>query len=111
MKNQKDVKVYIASPYTKGDMAQNVNFQMKIADELINKGFIPFVPLYTHFQHMFYPQSYETWLHIDFKWIESCRVLLRLGGESPGADREVEYAKEKNIPVFYSLEKLYEFFK
>jgi hypothetical protein len=34
--------------------------------------------------------------------------LLRLPGESSGADAEVEYAKAHNIPVFYNKADLIE---
>jgi hypothetical protein len=46
------IKVYIASPYTLGDVAVNVKRQLDCADELMNAGFAPFAPLYSHFQHM-----------------------------------------------------------
>lgn len=39
------VKVYVASPYTLGDVAVNVKAQMDAADKLISLGFAPFVPL------------------------------------------------------------------
>lgn len=99
-------KVYIASPYTLGDVAINVKFQMDIADELMNLGFAPFVPLYSHFQHMAHPRIYTDWIKFDKIWVLSCDYLLRLGGESKGADGEVQLALENNIPVFYSIDHL-----
>lgn len=97
------IKVYIASPYTIGDVAVNVRKQMEIADQLMNLGFAPFVPLYSHFQHMMYPRPYEDWIKFDKEWVICCDVLLRLNGESKGADGEVELAKSNNIPIFYSI--------
>jgi len=99
-------KVYIASPYTLGDVAVNVKFQMDTFDELVDLGFAPFVPLYSHFQHMMHPRPYEDWVRLDFEWINVCDCLLRLGGESKGADTEVEYAKKLGIPVYYSIKEL-----
>jgi len=99
-------KVYIASPYTLGDVAVNVKFQMDTFDELVNLGFAPFVPLYSHFQHMMHPRPYEDWVRLDFEWINVCDCLLRLGGESKGADAEVEYVKKLGIPVYYSIKDL-----
>ena len=99
-------KVYIASPYTKGDTAINVKFQMDIADMLMNLGFAPFVPLYSHFQHMAHPRNYQDWIDIDLEWVTVCDCVLRLGGESSGADGEVEYAEENHIPVFWSVSSL-----
>jgi hypothetical protein len=104
------IKVYIASPYTIGDVAANVRFQIDIADKLMSKGYAPFVPLYSHFQHMIHPHPYTLWLIIDLEWVKVCDALLRLGGESAGADAEVDYAEEQNIPVFYSIDELEEYF-
>lgn len=104
------VKIYIASPYTLGDVAVNVKRQMDVANILIEEGFAPFVPLYSHFQHMAHPRPYEDWIKLDLEWVESCDCLLRLDGESTGADGEVLYAKELGIKVFYSLTELIQYY-
>lgn len=93
-------KIYIASPYTKGDVAVNVKRQIDCADELMNLGYAPFAPLYSHFQHMAHPRAYEDWVRIDLVWVTVCDALLRLDGESVGADGEVRYARDHNIPVY-----------
>jgi hypothetical protein len=100
------LRVYIASPYTLGDIAINVKTQIDVADILISKGFAPFVPLYSHFQHMVHPRPYNDWVKLDLEWINVCNCLLRLPGESKGADNEVKYAIEKDIPIFYSIDEL-----
>jgi len=105
------IKVYIASPYTIGDQAENVKRQMNTADELIRLGFCPFVPLLYHFQHMFNPQPYDTWLDIDMEWLCQCNAVLRLDGESKGADIEVERAKKLHIPVFTDIVELYRYYQ
>jgi len=104
------VKVYIASPYTLGDVAVNVKRQIDCADELRNYGFAPFAPLYSHFQHMAHPRPYSDWVKIDLEWVKVCDALLRLEGESKGADGEVDFARENNIPVFYSIDALKTFY-
>lgn len=98
--------VYIASPYTKGDVALNVKRQIDCADELIGLGFAPYPPLYSHFQHLVHPRPYETWVALDKEWVLRCDALLRLPGESKGADEEVELALKNNIPVFYNITSL-----
>lgn len=105
------IKVYIASPYTIGDVAKNVRRQIDYVEELMNMGFAPFAPLYSHFQHMVHPRPYEDWIKVDLEWIKSCDCVLRLGGESKGADREVEYARELGIPVYYYIEQVYQAYK
>ena len=103
------IKVYIASPYTKGDAAVNVKRQIDTANKLMNIGYVPFTPLLYHFQHMIHPRPSEDWMIIDLEWLECCTCLLRLDGESPGADREVAYAKQKGIPVFHSIDDIIKF--
>ena len=104
-------KIYIAGPYTNGDTEQNVHNAMDAANEVINAGLVPFVPHLTHYLHERHPHPYETWIAIDLAFLMDCDVLLRLPGESPGADREVEYANAWGIPVFYSMESLLAFTK
>lgn len=95
------IKVYIASPYTIGNTAENVKAQLDMANELLEHGFSPYVPLLTHFLHMAHPQPDEVWFKLDFDWLLMCDCVLRLPGESAGADREVELARHKGLPVFY----------
>ena len=99
-------KVYIASPYTLGDVAVNVKLQIDTADTLMNFKLLPIVPLYSHFQHMVHPRPYQDWIDIDLELVKISDCVLRLGGESKGADGEVKLAKELKIPVYYSLLEL-----
>lgn len=95
--------IYIASPYTKGDVAVNVRTQIDAWDDLVSMGWAPFAPLYSHFQHIVHPRSYEDWMRQDLFWIRRCDALVRLPGESSGADREVALARELGIPVYLGL--------
>jgi hypothetical protein len=106
----KKVKVYIASPYTKGDIAVNVKTQIDFVDVLMDLGFAPFAPLYSHFQHMAHPRPYTDWVEIDLVWVEACDCLLRLSGESSGADGEVELALSLGKPVFYCIGELVNYY-
>ena len=110
MNSWKNKKVYIASPYTKGDVALNVRKQIDTVDYLISLGFLPFAPLYYHFQHMVHPRPYEDWLSIDLEWVEVCDCVLRLTGESEGANKEVELAEKLGIPVFYTIDDMCDFY-
>jgi hypothetical protein len=102
------ISVYIASPYTfpKGKEEENAIKSFEIYDKLANLGFKPFAPLTSHYIHKHYQRSYMDWLDIDFYWLSKCDCLLRLPGKSKGADLEIEYAKNNNIPVFYSIDDL-----
>ena len=104
--SKKRKRVYIASPYTKGDVAINVRKQITAFTILLNEGYIPFAPLMCHFIHLVNPQSYDTWMQWDLDWLDTCDIVLRLEGESEGADKEVARAKERGIKVVYSLKEL-----
>ena len=97
------MRVYIASPYSLGDPVRNVRNSLLAADRLVVLGHTPFVPLLSHFWHFFSPKDYETWMRMDLEWVAVCDALIRLEGESAGADREMQEALDHDIPVFYSL--------
>lgn len=98
--------VYIASPYTLGDTGENVKKQLEAADILIDMGFCPVAPLLMHFMHIFRPRPYGDWMELDCEMVLRSDVLLRLPGESPGADKEVTLAKRRKIPVVYGYKEL-----
>lgn len=105
------ITVYIASPYTKGNKLENVKKSFDVALELIDLGFAPYAPLYSHYLEERSPRPYETWTKLDNEWVLRCNCLLRLPGESSGADKEVELAKEIQIPVFYSVTELAKYYE
>lgn len=98
--------IYIASPYTQGDQAVNVRRALMSADELLRRGYIPYVPLLTHFWQLISPKTYEEWLRLDKAWLEKCDAVLRLPGESKGADEECEYALDIGLHVYYSIDRI-----
>lgn len=100
------VKVYVAGPYTKGDPCENTHNMIMAGNKLLDAGLIPFLPLLSHFWHTVTPRHYEDWMKIDFAFIPSCDVMLRLPGESSGADREEAEAKRLGIPIFYGIDAL-----
>ena len=103
------IKVFIASPYTIGDVAVNVRTQIIAANKLIDLGFDPYVPLLSHFQHMMIPQPYEVWTELDIEWLKVSDCVLRLDGESKGADNEVRQAIKLGKPVFTTINNIIEF--
>jgi hypothetical protein len=38
--------------------------------------------------------------------LERCDAVLRLAGESRGADKDVAIAQERGIPVYYNLDEI-----
>ena len=102
-------KVYIAGPYTKGDVAVNVKNAIDAADKLAQLGFAPYVPHLVHFWHMIHPQSYDFWCRLDNEFVVLCNAVLLLPGESAGAEAEVALAEKNCIPVFKSIQELMDY--
>jgi Domain of unknown function (DUF4406) len=99
-------RVYIAGPYTNGDVAVNVRNAYVAANRLADLGFAPFVPHATHFWHILFPRPYEFWLDLDNQFLPLCEAVLRLPGQSEGASKEVKSAQELEIPVFTEIDDL-----
>lgn len=100
--------VFLSGPYTKPNPNHNVRNTLVFADKLVAYGFVPFVPHLSHLWDTVLPHPYEHWMSLCLSWVERCDALLRLSGDSSGADREVMHAKEHGIPVFFNLEQLLE---
>ena len=100
--------VYVAGPISKGDVFANIRLGIDTGAELRKLGFAPFVPHYDYPAYMWRNDvwDYETVLANDFDWIMKCDAILRLPGESAGADREVAFANEQKIPVYFSVSDL-----
>ena len=105
------ITVYIASPYRIGNKLENVRRQIDTAEELLKLGFAPHVPLLNHFWDEIYPHDDKTWLDLDLEFLGIFDCVLRLDGESYGADKEVQMAKYFGIPVFYDIKELILFHK
>lgn len=117
------IKVYLASPYSNGNKEQLVNLQFDAAYHLLKMGYNPYVPLYNHYIQERHPDLDGTfnWITVDLQWLEACDIMVRLypkdkdGNDipSPGADREEEYAKKLNLPIFKfdNIESMVMFFK
>ncbi len=99
--------VYIACPMTQGFWTHNVRKCLQYAEELRAKGYSPYVPVLTWFWDMVHPHSHESWLEYDFGLVAVSDAVLRIPGESEGADLELDYAVRNNVPIFTSINDLY----
>ena len=110
--------IYIASPYTKGDVAINTHFQCKIFDLLLSDGkVLPISPLWSHFQHTIFPRPYTDWIKYDNSLLHLYDACLRLTAELPcinykqyesaGADAEAKSFEAMGKPVFCSIIDIY----
>lgn len=91
--------VYIAGPLTQGHQMNNIREALAYYNVLIESGYAPICPHLAFFSQIMEDHDYEEWMDVDFALISKSDVLLRIPGDSPGADREVEFALERGIPV------------
>lgn len=98
--------IYIASPYTIGDVAENVSRQIAAAHHILDMDHCPIAPLLSHYLHIYKQRPYKDWMDMDMALIKRCDILLRLPGKSSGADEEVEFANSLKIPVAFGFEDL-----
>lgn len=104
--------IYIAGPMALGSMAHNIRMAWEAAERLIDEGFSPIVPQNNFFREIMAKQrSHAEWLDIDKPLVLASSAILRLPGESKGADQEVRWAFENHIPVFQSIEDLLAHFR
>lgn len=125
-------KVYIAGPISRpaDGLADNVNRATEAFVALAKAGLAPWCPHWSVFSAGCQPLyrapadptpgrvlaigtagghpdlTHADWLRIDLAWVATADAVLRLPGESAGADREVAFAREWCVPVFGSVEEV-----
>lgn len=109
-------RVYVAGPISKGDLRENIRRATDAGIELMRLGYAPLVPHLTCYMGGDTPEvlplgtSQEDWYESDFPWVAVANAVLRLPGDSIGANKEVLLALSLGIPVFYSMDELLEGF-
>ena len=98
--------IYVSAPYSLGDVSVNIRRACLAGDELLRKGHYPLIPHLTHLWHLISPKAYNEWLAIDLVLLTMCDAILRLPGESRGADLEIEEAERLCMIIYYSLEHI-----
>lgn len=106
------LRIYVAGPISKGDLRHNIQQARDASVALMKAGFAPFCPHLTCYMAGDTPEVlpcntvHEDWYGIDLPWVAVCDGLLRLPGESTGADLEVQCAGQNAIPVYHSVDEL-----
>jgi hypothetical protein len=112
-------RVYIAGPISKGGLFENVARADIAFRELLRAGFAPLCPHWSVFHGSIFSAgrfvaavadpfpggtTHADWMGVDLPWVEASHAVLRLPGESAGADLEVAHAERHGIPVFDSID-------
>jgi len=106
-------RVYICGPVTTGDMVKNQNDGADAQVELIRRGFAPLNPTLSLSLSEIHRRRirHTEWVDVAYAWIECCDAVLRLPGNSVGADLKCDYAVDLGKPVFRSVASLARYFK
>jgi hypothetical protein len=109
MRSSRNPLIYIAGPYTNGDVARNVRAAIGMADVIAELGGVPICPHLYHFWHLRHPHDYRFWTDLDRQVLEVCDAIYRLPGSSEGADKEVKRAFELKLTFLESTPVLMQF--
>lgn len=102
------IKVYFAAPYTNPDPEQNVKLYFEAValycqiNDLCSAGhsvIVPVLPHAFHELHKHVERPYDEWMALDRELIKGCNCLIRLPGESTGAEQEVALARSMGLSV------------
>jgi hypothetical protein len=112
--------VYVAGPISKGDIVDNCRRAHDAGMALVRAGLSVIVPHGNCFwgnavigpmgNHAFIPEAqpgglgHAAWVGMDLEIVRRCDAVLRLSGDSVGADLEVAEAAARLIPVFGTVE-------
>lgn len=110
------LRVYISAPISDGGKAgpterlANVRVAIAAFLRLADMGLAPFAPQLTEYVEVESGTRlpHSTWMDLDLPWVEACDIVLRLPGDSAGADIEVAHARRHGIPVVFSFDELIE---
>ena len=95
--------VYISGPISKGDRADHITRAVEAFRWLIELGYAPLCPQLSIYAEDWHACefSHETWMEVDLAWLAHAEIVIRLEGESVGADIEVEAALARGARVVY----------
>lgn len=99
-------RVYIASAYSLGYQVENIRVAIDAGNTLADLGFLVYIPHLNFTWHLVYHHEPMFWYEHDLGWLRVCDAVLRLPGESWGADQEVREAERLGIPVFTDIDAL-----
>lgn len=116
------MRVYLAGPMSKGNLAANVNQATAAFHTLLKAGHEPFCPQWSVYAKPCVAVddkvavclgtadggggvSHAEWLRMDLSWVGVSQAVVRLPGASIGADMEVSHARSLGIPVFAGVEE------
>lgn len=113
------LRVYIAGPISCGPLAENINRATAAFVVLAKAGLAPFCPHWSAFSSPCTDiggnrvaavgtvagnpsMAHADWIGVDLPWVAASDAVLRLPGDSVGADAEVAHAIRHSVPIFHN---------
>lgn len=93
-------RVYLSGPISLGDQMHNFHMAATAQRDLMEAGYAVLNPMLTMKHPAAKEIPWDLWIAGDLPWVEVADLLIRLPGESVGADLEVRHAVKHNIPVY-----------
>lgn len=99
-------RIYVAGSYSSNNVIgvfNNIKRGTQVCVDLLKKGYIPFCPWLDFNFHWFGEITLEDYYRYSMGWLEvsDCIYVLKNSENSKGTQKEIERAKELNIPVLY----------
>ena len=112
--------ILIAGPYRSGTnddpklIQKNLENLEAMALPIFRKGHVPMIGEWVALPLMQLAGSKkmgdEIWNEIQYpvahRLLDKCDAVLRIAGESKGADQDVEIARQRGLKIYYSLEDI-----
>jgi hypothetical protein len=99
-------RIYISCAISKGDRTANFAAACQMQKQLMELNCAPLNPALSMMHPDAWVIDHAAWIECDLPWVQVADAVLRIPGESVGADTEVAYAEELGIPIFNSLSEL-----
>ncbi len=99
--------VYLACPMRIGHWSNNVRKAATIGRQLMDAGYAVINPMGSWLLDLAVPTKFEDWIECDYGLIAVSDCVLRIEGESEGADLEVERADGIGKDVFLDVKVLF----
>ena len=97
--------IFISGPYS-SDPLINTCKAIQAGEEVVKLGHTPYIPHLNLIWDMFNPHPKNFWCKLDLGILYKCDGILRLPGESPGADQEIFHAVLWQLKIFHRLEDI-----
>jgi hypothetical protein len=93
--------IYVAGPYAVPDPILNSQRAIECAEKVERYDCAIVIPHLSLMWNLVKFAEVDRWYARDLLVLEHCNAMVRFEGQSTGADKEVAFAVEAGIPVFY----------